>query len=82
MAGREGQKEGEKKNQHSWNLADASCVFLSAAAKYGEHESAFSSAFTDLGPPLVVSATPMFPGHFTQLETFLWREKKTEGRNE
>lgn len=79
MEGREGQKEGEKK-QHSWNLTGASCVFLSTAAKYGEHESTFSSAFTDLGPPLAVSATPMFPGHFTQLETFLWRKNGRKKR--
>lgn len=69
-----------RKKQHGWNLADASCVFLSTAAKCGEHESTFSSAFTDLGPPLVVSATPMFPGHFTQLETFLWRRNGRKKR--
>lgn len=81
MEGREGQKEGEKK-QHSWNLTGASCVFLSTAAKYGEHESTFSSAFTDLGPPLAVSATPMFSGSFHSVRNLPMEEKRKKETSE
>lgn len=37
---------GGEKTQ--WNLADDSCVFLSTAAKYGEHESLFSQRLQTL----------------------------------